>query len=264
MALLALLTLSAFSAINTNTAQAADESSIRGSGKIAIAHWNSIPSVSVNSLAKIDIDVFFAEQLETDKGILSNGIYIKVNHVNQGIMICEPISLDTLPDAKVSWTDNSLTIENADLYFTYNGLTRHRIDITWQITEASDVLSSGVIDESIVTLAPESGQYYMVNADIKISERGVHHVDVFSTDEYGWAIMGNTLTDASAFVTKLNGNKNDLTITIAEFYTSGAPKMTQKTFSINNNAANTYNIDTYKVYVDTKGNDQIRACYIVK
>ena len=33
---------------------------------------------------------------------------------------------------------------------------------------------------------------------------------------------------------------------------------------ISNNAAGTYAVGKYKVYVDTKGNDQIRECYIVK
>jgi hypothetical protein len=37
-----------------------------------------------------------------------------------------------------------------------------------------------------------------------------------------------------------------------------------KAFSINNNAAGTYTVHEYKVYVDTKGNTQIRACYIVE
>jgi len=68
----------------------------------------------------------------------------------------------------------------------------------------------------------------------------------------------------SAFVTKLNGNKNDLTITVTEFRYDGKTNIIKQTFSINNNAADTYNVGPYKVYVDTKGNDQIRACYIVK
>jgi len=59
-----------------------------------------------------------------------------------------------------------------------------------------------------------------------------------------------------------NGNKNNLTITLTvEFY--NAPSITYtETFSISNNAADTYQVGPYKVYVDTKGNDQIRACYV--
>ena len=67
-----------------------------------------------------------------------------------------------------------------------------------------------------------------------------------------------------ASVEKLNGNKNNLTITIIEDYAYGEIMEYTKTFSIDNNAAGTYAVGPYKVYVDTKGNTQIRACYIVK
>ena len=72
----------------------------------------------------------------------------------------------------------------------------------------------------------------------------------------------------AASIVKLNGNKNELTIAITEVVTDGASEIVTnvytKTFSINNNAADTYTVNGYKVYVDTKGNDQIRACYIVE
>ena len=67
----------------------------------------------------------------------------------------------------------------------------------------------------------------------------------------------------AASVKKLNGNKNELTITITEKLGCGKNVYTE-TFTINNNAADTYNVDKYKVYVDTKGNTQIRECYIVE
>jgi len=69
---------------------------------------------------------------------------------------------------------------------------------------------------------------------------------------------------ASAFVTQLNGNKNDLTITVEETYANGSTVKTPKTFSINNNTAGTFAVGNYKVYVDAKNNGQIRECYIVK
>jgi hypothetical protein len=67
-----------------------------------------------------------------------------------------------------------------------------------------------------------------------------------------------------ASVKKQNGNKNDLTITVTEKYEDGTKEVITKTFSIDNNAAANYVVGPYKVYVDTKGNDQIRACYVVK
>jgi hypothetical protein len=70
--------------------------------------------------------------------------------------------------------------------------------------------------------------------------------------------------NASAYVTKLNGNQNDLTITVTERYSDGAVNPISVTIKINSNAAGTYAVGDYNVYVDTKGNDQIRACNIVE
>ena len=67
----------------------------------------------------------------------------------------------------------------------------------------------------------------------------------------------------SAYVTKRNGNKNDLTVTVTVLYSDGTSEEITETFSIDNNAADTYTVGDYSVYVDTKGNDQIRECAIV-
>jgi hypothetical protein len=67
----------------------------------------------------------------------------------------------------------------------------------------------------------------------------------------------------SAYVTQLNDNKNDLTITITEELADGTTNTLTETFSINNNAADIYTVGSYRVYVDTKGNTQIRDCRIV-
>jgi len=71
----------------------------------------------------------------------------------------------------------------------------------------------------------------------------------------------------AASVEKLNGNKNNLTVTVTEKYANGKTFTYSKTFSIDNNAAGTYEIvgdnTTYRIYVDTKGNVQIRELYVV-
>jgi hypothetical protein len=69
--------------------------------------------------------------------------------------------------------------------------------------------------------------------------------------------------NAYAEVEKFNGNNNNLKITIIEDYDDGEIKVYEETFIINNNAADTYVVGPYKVFVDTKGNNQIRACYII-
>jgi len=67
----------------------------------------------------------------------------------------------------------------------------------------------------------------------------------------------------SAEVIKMAGNKNDLKVTVTEMLSNGKENPIIKTFTINNNAIGVYEIGVYKVYVDTKGNTQIRACYFV-
>ena len=68
----------------------------------------------------------------------------------------------------------------------------------------------------------------------------------------------------SAYVEKMNGNKNSLTVTVTEYYSDGSSAEFKETFLINNNAAGTYEVNGYSVYVDTKGNTQVRECRIVE
>ena len=70
--------------------------------------------------------------------------------------------------------------------------------------------------------------------------------------------------EVDAFVTKLNGNKNDLTITVIETDAYGVEFVYTKTFSIKNNEAGFYEVDRFYVYVDTKGNVKVQALYIVE
>jgi hypothetical protein len=67
----------------------------------------------------------------------------------------------------------------------------------------------------------------------------------------------------SAFVTKLSGNQNRLTITVVETYSDGSTINVRHEQMINNNAEGTYNVGGYRVFVNTKGNDQIREIRIV-
>jgi len=94
---------------------------------------------------------------------------------------------------------------------------------------------------------------------------GVITASVFEGDESFFNILSPSVgVVPSASVKKISGNQNELTITVDELYSDGSAKIVATTIlKINNNAAGTYMVGDYKVYVDTKGNDQIRACYIV-
>ena len=69
--------------------------------------------------------------------------------------------------------------------------------------------------------------------------------------------------DPSATVIKQNGNTNVLVITVIETYSDGTVVELTETLEIESNSAGIYQVGVYKVYVDTKGNTQVRDCRIV-
>jgi len=72
----------------------------------------------------------------------------------------------------------------------------------------------------------------------------------------------NIIVTPSAQVNKLTGNKNLLTVVVTESFPLAAAKTIETSFSIDNNSSGYYYVGDYTVYVDTKGNTQIRECYI--
>ena len=101
-----------------------------------------------------------------------------------------------------------------------------------------------------------------VRAQLK-SDTGIAFTQPFGVESHA-TNAGKKVVTPSASVEKLNGNKNNLTITVTETNSDGTTNTIKEMFSIDNNAANTYVVGQYKVFVDTKGNTQIRACYIVE
>lgn len=67
----------------------------------------------------------------------------------------------------------------------------------------------------------------------------------------------------TATVKKLNGNQKRLTVTVTEEYSDDSAEPFTEEVLIRNNAADVYQVGPYKVYVDTKGNNKIRKCYIM-
>ncbi len=100
-----------------------------------------------------------------------------------------------------------------------------------------------------------------VNADANYA------VVVYDASEIIGAVILPVVTVDSATplatVEKLNGNQNRLTVTVTELYPDGSTEVFTEEILIKNNAADVYQVGPYKVYVDTKGNTQIRECYIV-
>jgi len=141
------------------------------------------------------------------------------------------------------------------------------------------------ITSADLTFFKEDNDLYISIADLTGKESGsITIVDWYLAEQYKLAIVfdddskltteeiealaikpDNKLINVtpSAVVEKLTGNKNNLTITIVEKYADGKIVKIEKTFSIDNNSAGIYEVGSYRVFVDTKGNTQIRSCYIV-
>ncbi|MCL1808907.1 MAG: hypothetical protein FWG42_03950 [Clostridiales bacterium] len=77
------------------------------------------------------------------------------------------------------------------------------------------------------------------------------------------SMISLTGTVAAASVEKLSGSKNNLCITVTEYWSDGSETCIEETVSISNNSVGTYAVGEYSVYVETKGNDQVRTCSIV-
>lgn len=69
---------------------------------------------------------------------------------------------------------------------------------------------------------------------------------------------------AAATVARIEGDRNELTITVAESYLDGSDGVLTKTFPIANNAAGTYRVGSNLVYVDTKGNGKVRRVELTR
>jgi len=109
----------------------------------------------------------------------------------------------------------------------------------------------------------------IVSADAVLADGSASDEDVYAAMAALEAAIANlapkVLVSAvpSAWVKQLNGNKNELYITILETFCNGTSNVIESgTISINNNAEGTYQVGPYKVFVNTKGNTQIREIYI--
>ena len=152
------------------------------------------------------------------------------------------LAQDALPSIScVTVTGNTITIIGADFDL-----------INW-IADGVVIAVGNSIDVS---------KYSRINSYVRaelVGKTGVAYTQPFGVKE---ATLNSVVPTAA--VKKLSGNQNDLTVTVTELFSNGMSNIITKTIKINNNAAGTYDIGGYNVYVDTKGNDQIRACHIVE
>ncbi|MBR0599824.1 hypothetical protein [Sinanaerobacter chloroacetimidivorans] len=131
----------------------------------------------------------------------------------------------------------------------------------WDIAAKKYVLEAEQADGTFALASVES-RYMIVATDYAGNEA----VGKFAFINGTFFVYGTETAAPSAVIEKLSNNKNSLTVTVTEtFFKEGNAVFNRglaKKFSIDNNAAGTYDVEGYKVYVDTKGNTQVRECKI--
>ncbi|MFF4879689.1 M20/M25/M40 family metallo-hydrolase [Micromonospora sp. NPDC000668] len=170
--------------------------------------------------------------------------------------------------------------QSADRYFSSrisaNNPDAIYLSVNLAITDAPYTGVQGILADSKTDLYTVNPTYLASNPDPfpgrgAIEQRGFFTFGdgqknaEFSSPDAVYVTVANAVTDAkpSAVVKKLKGNKNELTITVNQTHIDGSESPVTTTFTIDNNAAGTYTVGDYKVYVETKGNTQVRSISIV-
>ena len=203
----------------------------------------------------------------------------------KALLVVKPVDFKAYKDAVDAWYDmhaalNKDTKHTADSITAAKNKLNNHADISahgkavvasydkWtdqRYLNAEKIYTQDEIDawaKKINAVVAEAKALLIVKPDTKTSQKKDDNKKQDKKDNEKVTI---TSTTPSAVVEKQSGNKNNLTITITETYSDGTTRViATKTFLINNNAADTYKVGDYKVYVDTKGNTQVRSCYFVK
>jgi hypothetical protein len=148
-------------------------------------------------------------------------------------------------------------------------LTSYEIAVKWSYLGVEDPKADDIYkftvcvnDNDVSPTAQINRKAIEYGEGIAVGTKGLNMGYILLTREEEKITLISAVPKAE--VEKLAGNKNNLTITITEVYSNDSVNIIAKTFSIDNNAENTYEIGGYTVYVNTKGNTQIRGIYIVK
>ena len=170
--------------------------------------------------------------------------------------------------------------QDASAYFSSRGADAKAdafyLSVNLAITDAAYTGVKPVLADSKTDLYSVNPTYLASNADPfpergAVEQRGffvmgdgVKNAE-FSSPEAVYVTVDNAVVDTepSAVVEKLKGNTNALTITVKETRVDGTTSSVTSTVTIRNNAAGTYTVGDYRVFVDTKGNGQVRSIRIL-
>ncbi|MDG5788508.1 hypothetical protein QA612_13550 [Evansella sp. AB-P1] len=161
----------------------------------------------------------------------------------------------------IDWVNNDVLTESYEIQLSTN-------KGDW-VTLAE--IDHNTRDKSFIT--QDIDQFANLNSILAQAENGdiyefrIRALNAAGASEWSDVVVVDTVgnAEASAVVNHLRGNQNELIITIDEVYAdgTGSGSLTE-TILINNNAEDIYRLGRYDVFVNTKGNTQIRDIYIVE
>lgn len=161
----------------------------------------------------------------------------------------------------IDWTNNDVLTESYEIQLNTNNGEWMTIAEIAHNTRAKSYITQDI------------DQFANLNDIIAKAENGgiyqfrIRALNAAGASEWSSVVVLDTVesAEASGVVNQLKGNQNELVITIEEVYTDGtrSGRLTE-TFLINKNAEGIYRVGRYDIFVNTKGNNQIREIYIVE
>lgn len=155
---------------------------------------------------------------------------------------------DADPEQPVSDRRLDSAIAAAEALDLANGPRERAQDVAFRLEEAKR--------------AREAGVHTHPQADAPVERLQLAVAEFLASDDRSEDELVSV--EPSASVEKRTGNTNELRITVKEAWSRAGEKKISETFVIRNNAAGTYDVGAYRVFVDTQGGVTIRDIAIVE
>jgi hypothetical protein len=185
----------------------------------------------------------------------NDGPVFRIDDIELVEVIISDVSIKSLPD-KLTYEIGE-SFDWRGLVLTVDYLGRASDELVVKGIRPADQNNDGLVEVS----AFDSSAAGTKTITLTYNNRSVSFDVTVELEEVPAVLISAT---PAAFVTQRPGSQNDLTITITELYSDDSIIEIKQTFIINSNAAGEYEVGGYTVYVNTKGNTQIRECYIKK
>jgi len=147
-------------------------------------------------------------------------------------------------------------------YSSFRGYIGQTVVIQADVPEGQ-IFSHWTVEAGGIVLHDETAARTHLHVQ-NLTSANIRIVAHFTADETPVEEVYVVSVTPTAFVNRLNGNQNELVITVTELFSDGTTTVITETFMIRNNASGTFQVGEYLVFVNTQGNTQIREIRIVE